>query len=215
MRTVLVLALVALTGAVSGFAAAGQKEEKKEPEVDGKKLSEWANLMQSEDIVQRQGAVLALAKFGPPAVPALSHALGDKQLVNVRLWAAHALGKIGAKAKGAVPKLETALKDPSGLVRVEAALALWRIDQHKEAVPALTRELKDAGPEVRSGAAEKLGVIGPPAKAAVPGLVEGLKDPGVTIIGRPSGDEPVPVREFMGRALKKVDPDTAKKHGIE
>jgi HEAT repeat protein len=215
MRPILLLAVFALVNLISERGAAGQKEPAKAPEVDGKKLSEWANLLSGEDVVERQGAVLALAKFGPPAVPALAHALDDKQLVNVRLWAAHALGKIGAKAEGAVPRLEAALKDPSGLVRVEAALALWRIGQYKEAVPALIKELKDADPGVRSRAAEMLGAIGPPAKKAVPGLVEGLKDPGVMVKGRPEGDTLVPVREAMGRALKKVDPETAKKHGIE
>ena len=78
--------------------------------------------------MQRQGAVLALAKFGPAAIPDLAGALSDKDVVNVRLWAAHALGKMGPKAKAAAPQLTAALKDDSGLVRVEVAKgALWKV----------------------------------------------------------------------------------------
>jgi HEAT repeat protein len=194
-----------------------------DPEVDGKKLSEWATLLHSRDILDRQAAVLALARIGPGAVPLgtevvplLAVALKDKEVTNVRLWAAHGLGKMGAKAKGAIPQLEAVLKDECGLVRIETARALWRIDQHRAAVPALAAELKDKEPCNRHRAAVMLGEIGPGAKAAVPDLVRALKDEGLANISpAPGVTERPAVREAAARALKKVDPATARQHGIE
>jgi HEAT repeat protein len=212
MRPFLVLALLALVGPAAAFPTG----PKKEPEVDGKKLSEWAEVLSSDDVVQRQGAVLALAKFGPEAAPVLAQALTDKQLVNVRLWAAHALGKMGPKAKAAAPQLEAALKDEVGLVRIEAARALWKVAEDKAAVTALGESLKDKDASTRHGAAEALGAIGPAAKAAVPDLVRALKDDGFAVSSpRPGVTEWRPVREAAAKALKKVDPAAAKEHGVE
>jgi HEAT repeat protein len=55
---------------------------------------------------------MALESMGPaasPAVPALVKALGDAD-GNVRLWAAKALGAIGAGAREAVPALAAAAR---------------------------------------------------------------------------------------------------------
>src|SRR5258707_5408795 len=118
--------VVLLIFALAGNATAEDKNpaQQKEPEVEGRKLSEWVQQLKSGDVVERQGAVLALGKFGPEAIPALAAALQDKELVNVRSWAARGLGRYGANAKGAVPQLEAALKDECGAVRVEVARAL-------------------------------------------------------------------------------------------
>jgi HEAT repeat protein len=216
MRSLYILAsLVLSAGLLHGAAAADPAEEKKEPEADGKTLSEWARLLQSDDVTDRQAATLALAKIGPEAAPALTLALNDKQIVNVRLWAANALGKIGPKAKGAVPQLEAALKDEVPYVRVEAGRALWRIDKNSAAVPALIEALKDKDTGVRYMATEALGGIGPDAKAAVPALVEALKDPAFAEFERPDSIERRPLGPAAGKALKQIDPETAKKYGYE
>src|SRR5258708_1808693 len=109
--------VVVLTFALASQATAEDKKlgQNKEPEFEGRKLSEWVQQLRSGDVGERQGAVLALGKLGPGAVPALTEALKDKDIVNVRLWAAWGLRRIGAKAKAAVPQLEAALKDESGL----------------------------------------------------------------------------------------------------
>ncbi|MDB5306945.1 MAG: repeat protein [Gemmataceae bacterium] len=215
MRPFLVLALFALAGVLLPRAPAGVQDLVKESEVDGKKLSEWAELLRGKDVVQRQGAVLALAKFGPEAVPQLARALTDKEVVNVRLWAAHALGKMGPKAKAAAPQLAAALKDDSGLVRVEVAKALWKVAADKAAVTALAQALADADPSTRHLAAEALGEVGPSAKAAAPALVRALKDDGFAEFSRPGVVERRAVREAAAKALMKVDPAAAKEHGIE
>ncbi len=59
----------------------------------------------------------------------------------------------------------------------------------------------EIGP-VRRRAAEVLGSLGAEAKAAAPALAETVKDP----------DEAV--RRAAGEALKKIDPDAAKKAGV-
>jgi HEAT repeat protein len=197
-------------------AASAPGEDKKAPAVDGKTLSEWTKLLQSDDVVDRQGAVMALGKLGPAAVPGLTVALQDKEVVNCRLWAASALGKLGAKAKAAVPFLAAALKDDSGLVRIEAARALWKIDKAKAAVPALAEALKARDATTRYYAAKALADVGAGAKAAVPALVKALKDTGAAEFHPPGGGvELRPVREEAARALRRVDPATAKKHGVE
>src|SRR5262249_7246673 len=148
---------------------------------------EWIQQLKSGDGVERQGAVLALGKLGPGAVPALAEALKDKEIVNVRLWAAWGLRRIGAEAKAAVPQLEAALKDESRLVRFEAAIALWAISKQKSAIPALIDLLKNKDANARWRSAEALERIGPKAKAAVPALLEALKDAGLAQWTGPDG----------------------------
>jgi HEAT repeat protein len=81
------------------------------------------------------------------------------------------------------------LKDPDPIKRRNTAYALgskldrWvRANEAVEAeleaaVPALTSALKDQNEDVRSVAADALGMIGSRARAAVPALVVALKDP--------------------------------------
>jgi RNA polymerase sigma factor (sigma-70 family) len=193
-----------------------QPPPKKEPEADGRTLSEWTRLLLTGDVIERQGAVMALGKIGPEAAPVLALAFADREIVNVRLWAAWHLGKMGAKARAQIPALEGALQDECGLVRIEAARALWKIDQHRAAVPALCAALKDKDATTRYRAAEVLGELGPGAKGAVPALVEALRDDGVAEFADKSGiGEARPVSWMAGQALKRIDPATARKHGIE
>jgi hypothetical protein len=87
-------------------------------------------------------AVEELGKMGPAAaeaVPALITALGDAEPA-VRSGATHALGRIGAAA---VPALISALGDAEREVRYWAAHALGQIRQAAEALPALSKALKD------------------------------------------------------------------------
>ena len=63
---------------------------------------------------------------------------------------------IGRESKPARPALDERLKDEVGSVRVQAALALWRIDKAANAVPALVEVLKNDDPGGRVSAAEAL-----------------------------------------------------------
>src|SRR5205823_4902352 len=84
--------------------------------------------------------------------------------------------------------------------RQKAALALGKMGpKAKAAVPALIDALKDKKDRVRRFSAKALGDVGPEAKAAVPALIEALRD-----------DQ---VRAMAGYALKRIDPEAAKKAG--
>ena len=74
-------------------------------------------------------------------------------------------------AKPALAPLLDALKDNSGGVREAAALAVGRLDEPAEAVPALTKLIKDDKElAVRVAAARGLGQMGSAAKDAIPTL---------------------------------------------
>ena len=140
-------------------------------------------------------AASALGKIGPPAkdaVPALIDALkaGDWSL---RCWAAETLGRIGPAAKAAVPALEEALKDEQA--RFYAAEALAKLGLPEKGLPVLIALLEDKSSSWREAAAEALGDIGPPAKAAIPALRGALKD------------EQAHVRKAAAEALKKIQAD--------
>jgi HEAT repeat protein len=96
---------------------------------------------------------------------------------GTRRTAAEGIGKIAlVKASAAKPALQPlldALKDSNTSVREAAALAVGRLDEPADAVPALTKLIKDEKDlGVRVAAARGLGQMGPAAKEAVPTLRE-------------------------------------------
>jgi HEAT repeat protein len=156
--------------------------------------------MQDRDVEVRRQVVVALGRIGPgavAAVPALTDALQNKSRPE-RWRYAQALGDIGPEAKSALPVLRDVAQPKSFKPdRVWSLYALVRIDGDAPAMASLTDLLKDrvAAPD----AAEALGRIGPPAKAAVPALRDLLKDKNPD------------VRKAAGEALKKIDPGAADK----
>jgi len=138
-----------------------------------------------------------LGRLGPrakAAVPAIA-----EYLDSVPTWYPHdtirALERIGPSARAAIPALVRKLSHKNYGARLAAGRALVAIDpaaatQHT--VPLFIDVLKCYDAELRKGAAEVLGKIGPPAAAAVPKLKEALKD-----------EYPM-VREAATRALKSV-----------
>jgi len=116
-----------------------------------------------------------------------------------RMGACLALGHLGAKAKEAVPALESALADKNAGVRAHAAQAIWRIDRRRAAdiVPVLAEALKDDDRGVRIGAVVTLGQIGKEARRAAPALRSLL------------ADEDAQLRIKAALALYQVDPSEA------
>ncbi len=154
----------------------------------------------------REQAAEALGWIGPPAqeaTPALIAALQDAE-DQVAIKASQALAFIGDER--AAPALLAAFQSDRVLVAAEAGRTLWRLGPKAESiVPALlsvaqgavekaapARELLASfGPRLvpvlakalhagetakREAAADVLGRLGPPARPAVPALIEALRD---------------------------------------
>jgi HEAT repeat protein len=146
-----------------------------------------AKTLQSRSVEAREAAVDSLGRIGPAANSAVPAILTEadlatdhvdyKTLANFRRLAAKTLGRIGPDAKAAVPMLERALKNEDLVYRVEAALALWRVVRHKDALPALTALLKQPAVEGPYQAAMAIGEIGPDAKETADALVQALRHP--------------------------------------
>src|SRR5262249_56043972 len=113
--------------------------------------------------------------IGRVKVGVVTEILGDPDGC-VRARAAWWLGQHGPRAGAGVPALLEALADEDGSVGVAAAEALWRIARHQAALPALIAALGDPSGLARCRAAEALGRIGADAGAAVPALVEALRE---------------------------------------
>ena len=124
-------------------------------------------------------ANVALCRFDPKpdAVAAVAGYLTDRD-PTLRLDAAEVIGSLGAGGKPAVPRLIVARTDANEQVRLAAALALWRVEQHPTALPAAAEMLRSPDPRMRALAAVDIGgVIGPEARSVVPDLVKRLFDP--------------------------------------
>lgn len=129
----------------------------------------------------------ALARIGPAAkdaLPALKAKLNeDTNLALYRASAALALWRV-SRDPNALSLLRDALAGPKG--RVLPHPPLWRIDQSKETVDALARELKSDDPAKALAAARVLGARSKealPALPALPALLKLLKaeDPSVQL----------------------------------
>src|SRR5262249_7844566 len=123
----------------------------------------------------RVAALAGLSGIGPVTVGLLTQVLGDPDR-DVRARAAWWLGRHGPRAGAGVDALVEALGDEDSSVGVVAAEALWRICRHPAALPALIAGLEDPVSMARSRAAEALGRMGADAEAAVPALVEALRE---------------------------------------
>ena len=143
--------------------------------------------LQSPSTEVREFAVDALGRIGlepQTVVPAIvaeadlpPEHINYKPLAPFRRLAARALGRFGPAATAAVPMLEKALQNEDPLYRVQAALALWKISQHPQAIPALRAALKRNESETAFEAVLAVAEIGAGAKAAAPDLVEALNHP--------------------------------------
>jgi HEAT repeat protein len=122
-------------------------------------------------------AARSLGMIGPgarSAVPALRRAL-KSNITSITYNGAWALGEIGEAARVAVPDLLDLLDNVNPDIKATAAVSLWRIEKHADAVPALIKHLDDKNALGRGSVALGLAEIGPGAKAAVPALLRASK----------------------------------------
>jgi HEAT repeat protein len=95
--------------------------------------------------------------------------------------------------------------DPDPRVRLEAAVALWRIDRSAgKVVPTLIKALRAEDELLRWIAADCLGDIGPEAADAVPTLLAALREN--FKLGM--------IRLGVALALQRIDPVAAARAGI-
>jgi HEAT repeat protein len=171
--------------------------------VPGLRAALRAAVLTATDPDVRSAASQALVQIGPHArspIPVLVDNLKD-QLPTIRWSSANALGEHGPEALHAVPALTAAaLHDPDRRVRVEAAVAIWRIDRrHLRVVPVLSEALADPDEVIRWIAADCLGDIGADAQEATPALREALKLPYRTRL----------IRMGVAMAMERIDPAAA------
>lgn len=130
----------------------------------------------------RTPAALALAEIGADgleAMPVLIAALGDPNDVNFGIL--NALTKFGPLARDAVAALERVLdKTEKPATKGYVATALWKIERHPRALPALTALLKDElraqSFHTRAWVAKQLGALGKDAAPTAPNVAERLRD---------------------------------------
>jgi HEAT repeat protein len=152
----------------------------------------------------RDEAMAALAEIGPegaPVVPALVRILKRKDHWH-RRRAAQTLGALGVGARQAEPALRRALKDEQPRVRLEAAVAVGRIDPHHPLVVPALLEIAQNCPDLAEEVAAALADLKTAARAAVPWLLRALRD------------EDAAVSQQAGRALLQIDPEAARKAGV-
>ena len=128
----------------------------------------------------RSMAAWALGRIGPaaePEIPFLIETMRTTKLLAVRRSTAEALGNFGPAAKPAVGELLKMLNNEDEITRVNAAVALWKIDRHPKAVPALLEMLRHGDPSQAYPAAVALGQMEQEAETVAPALIEALHAP--------------------------------------
>ncbi len=140
----------------------------------------------------------ALKKLGPAVIPEVAKLLKDSR-PTVRGQGVRLLGEFGAAAKGTAPALTEALKDDQLSVGLQAARALWEVEQNPAGVPVLVKGLGSPLASVRAQAAATLEIMGGKARESVPALLKAAKD------------RDPRVQKAARGALEKIDPDAAKR----
>lgn len=118
-----------------------------------------------------------LGRIGPAAeseIPLLGETMHSRGHLAVRRASVESLGNMGAAAKPVVPELVKLLADDDAATRVNTAVALWKIDRHPKAVPALLKTLQSGASPEPYLAATALGQMQSEAAAVAPGLIAAL-----------------------------------------
>jgi HEAT repeat protein len=149
-------------------------------------------------------AIETLGHFGPDAagaLPELRSACTDTD-AWLRATAAVALWRVEGKKDPVLPVLKAALKDKNSRARIAAAQGLWDVDRSKDGFSVLLAELQSEVVHDRAEATKALWHIGPDARELVPNLLKLLED------------KYAHYYDEAAEALKKIDPEAAKKAGV-
>ena len=134
------------------------------------------SVKQDPSVAVRKASLFGVSRIALPkeAVPVYRHILSEDKDVGVRRAAALHLGRLGPEAAAACTELGAALAAEDDQLSDTAAAALTRIGS--KAVPVLIAQVSSSIPRARRLAIYSLGVLGPPAKPAIPALKQCLKD---------------------------------------
>jgi HEAT repeat protein len=230
------VALLALLPLLA-FASPARADDK-EPQLDGKPLSQWmAMLRENENGRLRKAAVAALgqiagehsekSKVVKDIVTAVSKAMRNDTSPGVRAEAARAIARVAADLQkdraadvaSVVVDLGEALRtEKDADVRYEQAVALQLFGvQSKSAVDSLSAAVADADPRVKAAAATALGRIGKDAKRAFDDLLPLVKSDNTEVrraavfaIGRVEPDDVGKASEAIARFTTDPDEQTRK-----
>ena len=182
-----------------------------------------------DDLNLRQGASNALVTLGDAAVEQLAAALSAPSL-DVRIWSAYTLGRIGPEASEAAGLLAGMLDSDHPDQRAVAARSLGQIGVADEIVVAgLAQALTDDDERVREWSAAAIGQIGPDAEFAIPELIEALHDQSIrretvraiveigaaAVPSLIAAVEDETIRLDVSVALREIDPDASREAGVE
>lgn len=143
---------------------------------EGKTRSEWVSLLTSPDHKTRVDAASTLGwYFGPDAAPEILPLLNHQQ-AGTRSMAAFALSMCGNDSKDVIESLEKLLNDEDEIVRIDAALAVSRLECPKGCAARVLPQLIAGipNPDRTVIIATWLRKLGPAAEPAVPALVKAL-----------------------------------------
>ena len=128
----------------------------------------------------RSVAVWALGRIGSAAeseIPFLVETMRSTKLLAMSRSTAEALGNFGPAAKPAVTELLKMLDKDDEITRVNAAVALWKIEGHPKALPALLEMLRHGNAFQAYRAAVALGQMEKESDVVAPALIEALHAP--------------------------------------
>jgi HEAT repeat protein len=134
----------------------------------------------SEEGVRAQ-VICTLARMGPPAAKALPQldARLEEASEDIRVCTALAIGRVGKNTKistNIIKNLQKLQEDLSPSVQVAATIALDALSEgDDQTATRLIQGLHDRNAVLALLASEAIGLIGEPAKDAIPDLVEALK----------------------------------------
>ena len=176
-------------------------------------VDELISRLSTSDVPGRRAAARTLrdrSHTDDRVIAAFTKSAKDSDM-EVRCLSVEAIGKQGQADKSKILRLTPSLTDPEKRVRLEAALAIAKIDPHDGsprpvltgamregdgrtllaigtmgadaawAVPTLVGLLSHESPQVRALAARTLGRIGPAARAAQPDLEAARRDPNAAV----------------------------------
>jgi HEAT repeat protein len=152
-------------------------------DISPKLLAEMRTALDDHDGGVRATAATAIGNVGAAAIPAIGQLvaqLKNDSVKEARETAARALGRIGKAApdeKGIIDPLRAATRDdadPVTRVVAHGALAMMNVEMEEQII-SIRKYLHHDEALVRMKASHALGMIGKPARAAAPEIVEVLK----------------------------------------